>query len=135
MIYRVWDTDINRLHGTYDTEEEALALVRTLVSTYGDAYAEDLAVGCERPDGSFTEPLSGRELLARAEQVMAERERAEARPGEVVATKPRGGGWSGHDAPVPMAAKGIQFAMRHAKAGYSAATKAHRWTGRTDKKK
>jgi hypothetical protein len=66
MKYRLWDTDINRLFGTFETEGEALAFVRILIHDYGKAYADDLALGCERGDGSFTEPLVGAALLARA---------------------------------------------------------------------
>lgn len=87
MRYRVWDTDINRLFGTYDNEAEALSWVRTLLSRYGDGYADDLAVGCEREDGSFTEPLSGAALRQRVADVAAERGRAEAERGDVVASR------------------------------------------------
>lgn len=87
MRYRVWDTDIGRLFGSFDNPEEALALVGTLVGTYGIDYAEDLALGCEFDDGSFTEPLSGAALVACAEIAAAERERAKAGPAEVVASR------------------------------------------------
>lgn len=72
MKHRLWDTDINRLFGTFDTEDDALALVRTLVERYGDAYANDLALGCERLDGSFTAPLTGAALVERAWHVAQE---------------------------------------------------------------
>jgi len=74
MKYRVFDTSVNRLFGTFDTEAEAMTLVRTLVGSNEDDWADDLAVSCERPDGSFDEPLSGAALLARAEDVVAKRE-------------------------------------------------------------
>lgn len=73
MKYRLWDTDINRLFGTFDNEDEALILVTSLLDSYGDAYAEDLALGCERSDGSFTEPLKGAVLIARAAEAAARR--------------------------------------------------------------
>lgn len=87
MRYRVWDTDINRLFGTYDNEAEALSWVRTLVGRYGEGYADDLAVGCEREDGWFTEPLSGAALLKRVDVVAAERGRAETERGDIVASR------------------------------------------------
>jgi hypothetical protein len=87
MRYRVWDTDINRLFGTYDTESEAFSWVCTLVGRYGEGYADDLAVGCEREDGSFTEPLSGAALLKRLDDAAVERGRAEAERGEIVAAR------------------------------------------------
>lgn len=74
MKYRLWDTDINRLFGAFDNEAEALAMVRTLIESYGDAYADDLALGCERLDGSFTPPLIGTALIARTRRVAPERE-------------------------------------------------------------
>ena len=84
MIYRVFDTSINRLFATYDTEEKALALVRTLVGANGTDYVDDLAVGCEQADGSFAEPLTGAALLARVEDVVARHERAPAKHVEAV---------------------------------------------------
>ena len=71
MIYRVFDTSINRLFGAYSTEEEALTLARTLIDDNGDDYADDLAVGCERDDGSFAVPLSGAALIARTQEKFA----------------------------------------------------------------
>lgn len=105
MIYRVWDTDINRLHGTYDNEADALALVRTLVSAYGNDYATELAVGSEAADGSFTEPLSGAALIARAEEVAAERDRALSQKAEFVGSG-RGPSRSGSGLPVAAASRG-----------------------------
>lgn len=92
MKYRLWDTDVGRLIGTYDSDAEPLALVRTFQSTYGADYAENLTLSCERDDGSFGDPLSGAELAARAEQVAAEKDCAETRRGEVIGSRrPRGG--------------------------------------------
>lgn len=71
MRYYVWDTDVAKLLGAYATEAEALSLVRTLVAHYGDDYAEDLSVGVERDEGEAGEPLSGADLIARAEAVLA----------------------------------------------------------------
>ena len=51
-----------------------MALAWTLVAAYGEAYAEDLALGCERPDGSFTEPLSGVALIRRANEMTTQGE-------------------------------------------------------------
>jgi len=73
MIYQVLDTSINKLFGTFQTEEEAMTLVRTLVGTNEGNWADELAVGCELPDGSFQEPLTGAALLERAEWEIAQR--------------------------------------------------------------
>ena len=82
MVYRLFDTSINRLFGSFDTEEDALALVWTVVGANRDD-ADDLALGCERADGSFAAPLSGATLLARADEVAPEHNRppASSRPG------------------------------------------------------
>ena len=66
MRTHLWDTDINRLFGTSDTEAEALACVRALLESYGAAYADDLAMGGERSDGTFAVPLTGAALIERA---------------------------------------------------------------------
>jgi hypothetical protein len=82
MKYRLWDTDINRLFGTFDTEDESLALVRALLESYGNAYANDLALGCEHQDGSFTAPLTGAALVERALRTPQENE---SEPGPLLA--------------------------------------------------
>jgi len=126
MIYRVWDTDINRLHGTYDTEEDALALVRTLVTAYGDDYAEDLAVGGERPEGTFTEPLSGADLLAYAERVAAERERVGHRRLEVIASHGYSGGGGYSEPSEAIAAKGMSCSTNRRSSRIVAANRSKR---------
>ena len=73
MKYRLWDTDINRLHGTFDREAEALSLVSTLLRAYGEAYADDLMLGCEHDDCTFSEPITGAALVVRAGQFADER--------------------------------------------------------------
>lgn len=86
MKYRLWDTDINRLFGTFDTEDEALAFVRALLESYGNAYANDLALGCERQDGSFTPPLTGAALVEHARRTPQEHE-SESGPVEAAAAR------------------------------------------------
>lgn len=72
MRYRVWDTDINRLFGTYDTEAEALKLVRMLAPVYGED-GGDLAMASERDDGTFGPARSGFDLLVYAQKRRVER--------------------------------------------------------------
>jgi hypothetical protein len=74
MTYRLWDVDINRLFGAFDTEDEALALVRELLTSYGDMYADDLAMGYEQTDGSPTAPLTGAALVERTWRVTGKHE-------------------------------------------------------------
>jgi len=79
MRYYVWDTDVAKLLGAYATEAEALSLVRTLVAHYGDDYAEDLSVGVERDEGEAGEPLSGADLIARADAALIAEDTARSR--------------------------------------------------------
>jgi hypothetical protein len=67
MRYYLWDTDVSKLLGSYQREEDALEMVRTLTEHYGDDYAECLALGREELDGTALEPIAGDELLKRAE--------------------------------------------------------------------
>ena len=73
MRFYLWDTDVAKLLGAYRTEDEALSQVHTLVARYGEAYAEDLALGVELDDGSAGSPVSGAELLLRAEVALSDR--------------------------------------------------------------
>ncbi len=126
MKYRVWDTDINRLFGTFETEAEAMTFVRTLVGRYGAAYADDLAVGGERADGTYTAPLTGSALLARAEEVAAEQEPAESRRGEVIGSRrPKGGVGGG----LPMTAKGYACGATRGRKQVTAPIRDRRRTG------
>lgn len=71
MRYRLWDTDIGQLFGAFETEQEALSVVRILVANYGDDIIDDLGLAQELPDGSPGTPLNGRELVRRASEVAA----------------------------------------------------------------
>lgn len=71
MRYYLWDTDIAKLLGAFQTEEEALTLVRVLVARYGATYADEFALGIECGDRSPSTSLSGADLLSRAEAVPA----------------------------------------------------------------
>lgn len=86
MRYRVWDTDIGKLFGSYETEDEALAFVRLLAQSYGEDVG-DVAMTCELADGSPGEARSGAALAAYAEQVATEPEPAAARSVEVIGSR------------------------------------------------
>jgi hypothetical protein len=70
MTYRVFDTGINKLFGTFEREVDALALARTLM---GDDDAEDIEVGQEMADGAAGQTLSGAALRARIDAVVSAR--------------------------------------------------------------
>lgn len=119
MKYRVWDTDIGKLFGVYDAEDEALALVRLLAESYGED-VEDLALTCERDDGSFGESTSGAALMVRAGQGAVECEPAGSRTGAVIAPRRSSGGGTGFSEPVPLAAKGYECANHRPRHGLGA---------------
>ncbi len=65
--YEVMDLPSASLLGCYESEEEALAVVRSLLEVNDPSWVDDLAIGHERADGSAGEPLYGAALLARLE--------------------------------------------------------------------
>lgn len=71
MRYDLWDVESGGDPGRYETEEEALAMVRVMVREYGPAYAGDLNSGTEDDAGHCGEPLSGAALLSRIEVLAA----------------------------------------------------------------
>jgi hypothetical protein len=97
MVFRVYDTGANHLIGVFETEHEAMET------------AEDLAVGLQRPDGSFGPTLSGREMVARAEELVVRPDHRERRRGEVIAGRIRTIGNPGRRI-VPKVAAGVQWA-------------------------
>ncbi len=74
MTYRVFDTGIGKLFGAFDNEASALELADTLIGNNDDNFADDLAIGHERPDGTYSEPLTGIPLLARIRELSLLRE-------------------------------------------------------------
>ncbi len=74
--FDLWDVEINRYLGQFKDEADALALVRTLVSHYGPAHADDVELGGITAEGEIIPSLSGAALLSRAERVLAQPQRA-----------------------------------------------------------
>ncbi len=66
MTYDLWDTSSGNIINTYETEAQALAMVRDLLEANGEAIAEALSLGYEADDGSIGIIAEGRELEARA---------------------------------------------------------------------
>ena len=66
MIYDLWDTSSGNIINTYETEAQALAMVRDLVEVNGVAFADVLSLGFEGEDGSVGIVAEGRDLEARA---------------------------------------------------------------------
>jgi hypothetical protein len=66
IVFELWDTETANLVGAYETEEEALAVVRRAMATHGEQYASGLAL-LKDDDGEEMETLAvGSALAARA---------------------------------------------------------------------
>jgi hypothetical protein len=92
MKFDLWDVETNKYLGHYEDEAEALVLVRTLVSNYGPAFADDLELGGITDEGETLESLSGAALIARADEVLSARQNDQGQRGVVIGFKalPRG---------------------------------------------
>lgn len=75
MTYVLFDTTINRVMGVYESEQEALAYVRALLSVNDADFADDLALAKDLGGGRPGEPLSGAELVARVGEAVTGGER------------------------------------------------------------
>jgi hypothetical protein len=65
MKYDLWDVAAAKNLGRFETETEALGVVRTLLAANGDAYAKDLVLGSTE-DGRGAHNLTGAALIERA---------------------------------------------------------------------
>lgn len=66
MIYELWETETGNLVGTYETEQDALGLVRDTIQCYGAQYVDSLLLGCEDEKGYSTFIAEGQALAERA---------------------------------------------------------------------
>ncbi len=66
MIYDLWDTSSGNIINTYETEGQALAMVRELIEANGATIADALSLGYEGDDGSMGIVAEGRDLEQRA---------------------------------------------------------------------
>jgi hypothetical protein len=66
MIWTIWDLDSGNLVGTYDTEQEALAVLRSAIKAYGASYTDGLVLGREDSEGRPKALVEGQELARRA---------------------------------------------------------------------
>lgn len=67
MFYELWDVKSGNIINTYDTEDEALTIVRDLVAINGPEYAVALALGLEDDEENTTLVAKGAELARRAQ--------------------------------------------------------------------
>ena len=66
MFYELIDVESCNLIGTYDSEDEALSIVRRGVQLNGSGFANTLALGYEDDDGEGAQLAAGADLFARA---------------------------------------------------------------------
>jgi len=66
MFFELLDVETGNLIGTYETEEEALAVVRRAARLNGPSYVSALALGYEDQDGEGAQLAAGADLLDRA---------------------------------------------------------------------
>jgi hypothetical protein len=66
MRYDLWDVESGNSLGTYESEDEALAVVRTLIAHFGPRYADVLDLGSEDDHGNARLIASGAALTALA---------------------------------------------------------------------
>ena len=69
MYYELWDVETRNLVGEYDTEVEALAFVREVVSVVGEEAASRFALGGQDREGGGAAIADGAELVQRALRV------------------------------------------------------------------
>ncbi len=66
MIYDLWDISSGNIINTYQTEAQALAMVRDLIEVNGEDFVDALSLGYEADDGSVGIVAEGRDLEVRA---------------------------------------------------------------------
>jgi hypothetical protein len=69
MFYELWDVRSGNIINTYDTEAEALGVVRHLVVLNGPEYARALSLSFEDDDENTTLIAKGTALAQRAQEL------------------------------------------------------------------
>lgn len=81
MAYDLWDVESGNIVNTFETEREALSVVRTLLDLNGPAYVQALSLGYEDDDGSMRIVAEGDHLASMlAESSSTTPERRPGRP-------------------------------------------------------
>jgi hypothetical protein len=62
MAYDLWDVESGNIVNTFETERDALAVVRTLLDLNGPEYVQALSLGHEDDDGSMRIVAEGDDL-------------------------------------------------------------------------
>ena len=61
--YELWDIQTGNIVGSFATEDEGIEVVRTLLDSYGRAYAADLSLSRRDDDGVARVVAMGDQLL------------------------------------------------------------------------
>jgi hypothetical protein len=69
-MYDLWDVEVKKFLGRFESEADALALVRGLLDANGDDYAADLELGAVE-DETGAHNLTGEALAQRARKADA----------------------------------------------------------------
>jgi hypothetical protein len=64
MSYDLWDVESGNIVNTFETEHDALAVVRTLLDLNGPEYVQALSLGYEDDDGSMRIVAEGDRLAS-----------------------------------------------------------------------
>jgi hypothetical protein len=67
MFYELWDLRSGNIINTYDTEDEALVVVRGLLKANGPEYASSLSLSLEDDEENLTLVAKGAALAQRAQ--------------------------------------------------------------------
>ena len=86
MHYDLWDIAVAKYLGRFDTEAEALQMVRALLATNGDAYTEDLVLSSTE-DRRGAHNLTGEALLQQARALDSDDETEEDRHSGLYASR------------------------------------------------
>jgi hypothetical protein len=65
-VFDLWDVETGNMIGTFEREEDALSVVRDLLSLNGEAYADALDLGWVETDGHSRTVAAGQDLARRA---------------------------------------------------------------------
>lgn len=70
MAFEVWDAETANLLGAYETEDDALTVVREALQVHGAAYVKTLVLGQEDERGDSRTIAAGQALVGLARQRM-----------------------------------------------------------------
>ncbi|MPZ13659.1 MAG: hypothetical protein GEU73_04425 [Chloroflexi bacterium] len=61
--YELWQSETRNLMGSFETEEEAVSLLRRMLRAHGPTYVQHIVLGYEDDDGHSKTLARGKELV------------------------------------------------------------------------